>query len=84
VADVGVPALAETAGSIRVPKRGKITANDKLLRDRVVGNGRVFRQGDSRKGAKPQRRRERKKTNMTENEVAKIVVDAGYGIHISA
>jgi hypothetical protein len=66
------------------PKRGTITANDKPLRGRVVGIGQVFDRGiytkaQSRKGAEKE-----KKRNDNNQEIAKIIVDADYWIHISA
>jgi hypothetical protein len=44
-----------------VPKRGKITTNDKPLREWVVGIGQIYRKGicakaRSRKGAKIERK----------------------------
>ena len=58
-----------------------MTANHQPLRDRIAGNRQVFWEGDLRKSAKPQSRKQRRKTDVTENEVAKIVVEATYCIH---
>jgi hypothetical protein len=50
---------------------------------RFSGKG-IFAKAQSRKGAKPQRRREKKEMNMAENKIANIVVYAVYFIDISA
>jgi hypothetical protein len=62
-----------------------MTADDEPLRDRIAAIGRfsgkgIYAKAQSREGAK----REERKTDITENEIAKIVVDAAYCIHISA
>jgi hypothetical protein len=56
-----------------------MTASDEPLCDRIAAIGRfsgkgIYAKAQSRKGAK----REERKTDVTGNEVAKIVVDAAY------